>query len=42
MKIKVNENSSSLTITDLDDFKDHFPDIDITPPTEESYSFDGS
>ena len=36
IKIKVTENSSPITITRLDDFKIHFPDIDLSPPTEAS------
>ena len=31
IKIKVTENSSPKTITHLDDFKIHFPDIDLSP-----------
>ena len=36
IKIKVTENSSPITITHLDDFKIHFPDIDLSPPTDAS------
>ena len=34
IKIKVTENSSPITITHLDDFKIHFPDIDLSPPAD--------
>ena len=33
---KVTEKSSPITITHLDDFKIHFPDIDLPPPTDAS------
>ena len=36
IKIKVTENSSPITITHLDDFKIHFPDIHLSPPTDAS------
>ena len=36
IKIKVTENSSPITITRLDDFKIHFSDIDLSPPTDAS------
>ena len=36
IKIKVTENSSPITIMHLDDFKIHFPDIDLSPPTDAS------
>ena len=36
IKIKVTEKSSPITITHLDDFKIHFPDIDLSPPTDAS------
>ena len=36
IKIKVTENSSPITITHLDDFKIHFPHIDLSPPTDAS------
>ena len=36
IKIKVTENSRPITITHLDDFKIHFPDIDLSPPTDAS------
>ena len=36
IKIKVTENSSPITTTHLDDFKIHFPDIDLSPPTDAS------
>ena len=32
IKIKVSENSSSLSITHVDDFGKYFPDIDLSPP----------
>ena len=34
--IKVTENSSPIPITHLDDFKIHFPGIDLPPPTDAS------
>ena len=36
IKIKVTENRSPITTTHLDDFKIHFPDIDLSPPTDAS------
>ena len=33
IKIKVTKNSSPITIMYLDDFKIHFRDIDLSPPT---------
>ena len=36
IKIKVTENSSPITIMHLDNFKIHFPDIDLSPPTDAS------
>ena len=36
IKIKVTENSSPMTIMHLDDFKLHFSDIDLSPPTDAS------
>ena len=36
IKIRVTENSSPITITHLDDFKVHFPEIDLSPPTDAS------
>ena len=36
IKIKVTENSRPITIMHLDDFKIHFPDIDLSPPTDSS------
>ena len=33
IKIKVNENSSLLLITHVDDFCKHFPDVDLSPPS---------
>ena len=36
IKIKVTENSSPITTTHLDDFKIHFSDIDLSPPTDAS------
>ena len=32
----VNENSSSLSITHVDDFGKHFPDADVSPPSRTS------
>ena len=37
IKIKVIEHSSPLTITHLDGFNIHFPDINLSPPTDPSY-----
>ena len=34
IKIKVTENSTPITITYLDDFKIHFPNIDLSPQTD--------
>ena len=31
IRIKVSENSSPLSITHVDDFGKHFPDIDLSP-----------
>ena len=36
IKIKVTENSRPITIMQLDDFKIHFPDIDLSPLTDAS------
>ena len=36
IKIKITENSSPILITHLDDFEMHFPDIDLSPPTDAS------
>ena len=36
IKINVTENSSPITIMHLDNFKIHFPDIDLSPPTDAS------
>ena len=36
IKIKVTENGSPITITHLDDFEIHFPDIDLSPPIDVS------
>ena len=36
IKIKVNENSSLLSITHVDDFGKHFPDVDLSPPSRTS------
>ena len=36
IEIKLTENSSLITNTHLDDFKIHFPDIDLSPPTDAS------
>ena len=36
IKIKVTENSRPITITHLEDFKIHFPAIDLSPPTDTS------
>ena len=33
IKIKVNENSSPLSVTHVDDFGKHFPDVDLLPPS---------
>ena len=33
IKIKVNENSSPFSITHVDDFGRHFPDVDLSPPS---------
>ena len=33
IKIRVNENSSPLSITHVDDFGKHFPDVDLSPPS---------
>ena len=38
VKIKVIENSSTLKITHLHDFKSHLPDIDLAQPTDASWS----
>ena len=36
IKIRVNENSSSLSITHVGDFGKHFPDVDLSPPSRTS------
>ena len=36
IKIRVNENSSPLSITHVDDFGKHFPDVDLSPPSRTS------
>ena len=33
IKFKVNKNSSPLSITHVDDFGKHFPDVDLSPPS---------
>ena len=34
VKIKISENSLPLPITHVDDFKDHFLDVNLAPPSE--------
>ena len=34
VKVKTTENSRSLTITQLTDFTVHFPNVDLSPPSE--------
>ena len=36
IKIRVNENSSPLSITHVDDFGKHFPDVDQSLPSSTS------
>ena len=36
IKIRVNENSLPLSITHVDDFGKHFPDVDLSPPSRTS------
>ena len=36
IKIRINENSSPLSITHVDDFGKHFPDVDLSPPSRTS------
>ena len=36
INIRVNENSSPLSITHVDDFVKHFPDFDLSPPSRTS------
>ena len=36
IKIRVNENSSPLSIPRVDDFGKHFPDVDLSPPSRTS------
>ena len=36
IKIRVNENSSSMLITHVDDFGKHFPDVGLSPPSRRS------
>ena len=36
IKIRVKENSSSLSITHVDDFSKHFPDVNLSPPSRTS------
>ena len=31
VKIKIRENGPSLSITHIEDFKDHFPEVDLSP-----------
>ena len=34
VEVKITENGSPLTITHLSDFTVHFPNVDLTPPSE--------
>ena len=34
VKIKISENSLPLPITHVNDFKEHFPDVNLAPPSE--------
>ena len=34
VKIKISENSLPLPIAHVSDFKEHFPDVDLAPPSE--------
>ena len=34
VKIKISENSLPLPITHVSDFKEHFPDVSLAPPSE--------
>ena len=34
IKIKINGNSSLLLITHVNDFKEHFPNVNVAPPSE--------
>ena len=36
IKIRVNENNSPLSITHIDDFGKHLPDVDLSPPSRTS------
>ena len=33
IKIKIQENSRSIAITHTEDFEEHFPGVDLSPPT---------
>ena len=34
VKIKIRKNSLPLPITHVNDFKEHFPDVNLAPPSE--------
>ena len=34
VKIKISENSLPIPITYVNDFKEHFPDVNLAPPSE--------
>ena len=34
VKIKISENSLPLPMTHVNDFKEHFPDVNLAPPSE--------
>ena len=34
VKIQISENSLPLAITHVNDFKEHFPDVNLAPPSE--------
>ena len=36
VKVKIDENSRLLAITHLNDFTVHFPNVDLSPPSESS------
>ena len=40
IKIKINENSSPLSVTHVGDFGNYFPDVDLSPPSRQINGFD--
>ena len=40
IKIMVNENSSLLSLTHIEDFGKNFPDVDLSPPDHMCWAYD--